>query len=440
MTFVPPDQPPFALRARILTPLAAGGTLHLRDGLLVVGAGGAIASVGPWDPAIVAGPDAPPIVDLRPNVILPGLVDLHVHLPQVPNAGLGAGMNVLAWLERYIFPLEEAFDAGTARRQMPAILAAFARAGTTTVLGYGAIWQPSMDAAFEAAEAHGIRAVFGKVMMDRQTYDRSIDPATILDVSLRQSAELIERWHGRDGGRLRYAVTPRFAVSCSAELLHESAALARATGAYWQTHLAEDYRELVAVSELFPDARDYLDVYERAGALGPRTIFAHAIHLSDREIARLAESGSRIAHCPESNQFLASGRMHLARYLDEGIVVGLGSDVAGGPDMSLFRAMRTGAYAQNALRVAGDQASVLGPLDWLRTGTYEGARALGLEETIGSLEAGKEADFVVVDPSLTAPLPGLEVDDPADLMSRLIFRSHPDMVRAAHVRGRRLPA
>ncbi len=447
MTPALPDRPPFALRARILTPLAAGGTRFEPDGLLVVDAAGEIVTVGPFD-AGAGGPtrvtDGTAVVDLRPLVLLPGLVDLHVHLPQVPNAGLGAGMDLLAWLERYIFPLEEAFDAETARRQMPAILGAFARAGTTTVLGYGAIWKPSLDVAFEAAEAHGIRAVFGKVMMDRGSYDRSIDPASVLEVSLRQSAELAERWHGRDRGRLQYAVTPRFAVSCSAEMLRESAALARATGAYWQTHLSEDARELVAVAELFPEARDYLDVYDRAGALGTRTILAHAIHLGDREVARLADSGSRVAHCPESNQFLASGRMPLGRYLAAGILVGLGSDVAAGPDLSLFRVMRTGAYAQNAQRAAGGLVAVLGPLDWLRIGTYEGARVLGLEAVTGSLEAGKEADLVVVDPSSTAPLPiplpDLEVDEPADLMSRLIFRTHPDMVRAAYVRGSRLPA
>jgi len=326
---------------------------------------------------------------------------------------------------------------------MPAILDAFARAGTTTVLGYGAIWKPSLDAAFEAAEAHGIRAIFGKVMMDRGTYDRDIDPGSILEVSLRQSAELAERWHGRDRGRLQYAVTPRFAVSCSAEMLRDSAALARAMGTYWQTHLSEDVRELAAVAELFPGARDYLDVYDRAAALGTRTILAHAIHLGEREVARLAETGSRVAHCPESNQFLASGRMPLAHYLAVGILVGLGSDVAGGPDLSLFRVMRTGTYAQNAQRAAGDLAAVLGPLDWLRIGSYEGARALGLERVTGSLEAGKEADLIVVDPASTAPLPiapaDPEVDEPADLMSRLIFRTHPDMVRAAYVRGRRLP-
>jgi guanine deaminase len=169
-------------------------------------------------------------------------------------------------------------------------------------------------------------------------------------------------------------------------------------------------------------------------------VLAHAIHLSDRELARLVESDSRVAHCPASNLFLASGVMPLARYLEAGLAVGLGSDVAAGPDLSIFSAMRVGAYTQNALRVVrGDPGEVLGPLDWLRMGTLEGARVLGLEDEIGSLEAGKAADLIVVDPAVTDLLEGIAIDDdPVALMSRLIFRTHPGMVRGAWVRGRRL--
>jgi cytosine/adenosine deaminase-related metal-dependent hydrolase len=151
------------------------------------------------------------------------------------------------------------------------------------------------------------------------------------------------------------------------------------------------------------------------------------------------ETGSRVAHCPVSNLFLASGVMPLGRYLEAGMSIGLGSDVAGGPDLSIFSAMRTGFYAQNARLVAGlDATPVLDPLDWLALGSLGGARALGLDRVTGSLEAGKEADLIVVDPAFVAPLPGVLDDDPADLVSRLIFRAHPDMVRGAWVRGRRL--
>jgi guanine deaminase len=432
-----PDAPPYAVRARLLTPLDDGGTRHERDGLLVVGADGRLAYAGPADGAPADAADA---VDLRPWVLLPGMVDLHAHLPQIPNAGLGAGMDLLAWLERYIFPLERGFDVATAEIVAPAAWRAFAAAGTTTAMVYGAVYEASLDATFRAAEAHGIRAIVGKVMMDRITYDPTIDPAAILDRSLAESARLIERWHGAADGRLGYAVTPRFAISCTAELLRESASLARATGAWWQTHLSEDRGEITEVMRLFPDALDYVDVYDRAGGLGSRTVLAHAVHLSDRELDRLVAAGARVAHCPISNLFLASGMMPLGRYLEAGLPVGLGSDVAAGPELSIFAVMRVGFYAQNARKVAGVEAGpVLGPLDWLRLGSLDGARALGLDDVTGSLEAGKEADVIAIDPAFVAPLAGGPADDdPADLASRLIFRAHPDMVRAAWVRGRRL--
>jgi guanine deaminase len=448
-----PDRAPFVLRARVLSPLASplagGGVADHPDGVVAVDARGRIEWVGDgraWaarEPADQANGRLEPI-DIRPLVVMPGMVDLHAHLPQLPNAGLGAGLDLLTWLDRYIFPLERRFDQeADAARLAPAAYRTFAAAGTTTLLAYGAVYKASMDGAFRAAEEHGIRAILGKVMMDRETYDETIDPTTILDRSLRESAELIAEWHGRDDGRLGYAVTPRFAVSCSADMLRESAALAARTGTWWQTHVSEDPGEIAEVARLFPEARDYVDVYDRAGGLGARTILAHAIHLSDRELARLVETDTRVAHCPSSNLFLASGIMPLARYREAGLRVGLGSDVAGGPDPSIFTVMQIGAYAQAALRtVGGEELPVLAPLDWLRAGTLDGARALGLDDRIGSLEAGKDADLIAVDPRLTSPARDQSDDggsvEADEVMSRLIFRAHPDMVRGAWVRGRRL--
>jgi guanine deaminase len=437
MTALPPERP-FALRARLLSPTLDGGWLDELDGLLEVDAGGKITRAGAWP----SGAEAPAsVLDVRPLVLMPGLVDLHAHLPQLPNAGLGSGLDLLAWLDRYIFPLERAYDRSVAERQAPLAFRAFAAAGTTTVVAYAALWEDSTDAAFSAAEAHGIRAVIGKVMMDRLSYDTDIDPGEILETSLRQSDDLASRWHGADAGRLSYAFTPRFAVSCSAEMLRESAALAARHGAYWQTHLSEDRGEISEVARLFPEARDYLDVYDRAAALGARTILAHAIHLSPREIARLVDSDARVAHCPASNLFLSSGMMPLGAYRAAGMTVGLGSDLAAGPEVSIFSVMRAAAVTQRVLELTGraEGAEALRPLDWLRLGTLDGARALGLEAVIGSLEVGKEADLIAIDPRFTSPLP---TDDPPeaadDLASRLVFRPHPNMVRASWVRGRLL--
>ncbi len=432
-----PAQPPFALRARLLSPLADGGLLDEPDGLLEVDAAGRLAGIGPWaDTAAAAS-----AIDLRPLVVMPGMVDLHAHLPQIPNAGLGSGLDLLTWLDRYIFPLERAYDRSVAERQAPAAFRSFAAAGTTTVVAYAALWADSTDAAFAAAEAHGIRAVIGKVMMDRLSYDTEIAPSEILETSLRQSDELAGRWHGTDDGRLQYAFTPRFAVSCSAEMLRESASLAARHGAYWQTHLSEDEAEITEVARLFPEARDYLDVYDRAGALGSKTILAHAIHLTSREVARLVEADARVAHCPASNLFLSSGMMPLGSHRAAGMTVGLGSDVAAGPEVSIFSVMRAGAATQRVLELTGraDPAQALRPLDWLRMGTLDGARALGLDPLIGSLEVGKEADLIAIDPRFTEPLPGEDSPSAAEeVAGRLVFRPHPDMVRAAWVRGRLL--
>jgi guanine deaminase len=395
-------------------------------------------------------------VDLRPWVVLPGMVDLHAHLPQVPNAGLGFGLPLLEWLDRLTFPTERSWsDPSLAERLAPAIFRAFAATGTTTVMAYGVVYEAAMDASFRAAEKHGIRAILGKVMMDRLTYDRTIEPASILERSLRESADLAGRWHGADDGRLGYAVTPRFAVSCTAELLAASASLARDLGCWWQTHLSEDREEIAEVRRLFPEARDYVDVYDRAGGLGPRSVLAHAIHLSPSEEARLAETGTRVAHCPTSNLFIGAGVMPLGSRLAAGIGLGLGSDVSGGAELSMFGVMRTGAYAQQAFAAvlpagtaaAGTAASAgaasLGPLDWLRLATLDGARVLGLEAAIGSVEVGKEADLIAVDPGRTAPLdPDLDafglLEDTSLLISRLIFRAEESMVRGAWVRGRLL--
>jgi guanine deaminase len=439
-----PERPPFVIRARILTPRGDGGSRYEADGCLAVGADGRITIAGTWPGEGGLPGDEPtrgPVVDLRPLILLPGMIDLHVHLPQLPSAGVGAGLHLLTWLQRYVFPLERQFDEGAAERLAPLAFRAFAAAGTTTALMYGAVFQPSLDAAFRAAEAHGIRAIIGKVMMDRGTYDDRLPPERILEVSLQQSADLCARWHMADRGRLRYAFTPRFALSCSPEMLRESATLARQAGAYWQTHIAEDRNEIREVGRAYPDARDYLDVYDRAGGLGPRTILAHAIHLSDREVARIAETDTTIAHCPASNRFLGSGGMPLARYLAAGIRVGLGSDVSAGPELSIFANMREGAYTQGALATNpehDEQRHALPPTGWLRMATLEGARVLGLDGEIGSLEPGKEADVIAVDPRLVAPVPGIDSHDPDEIMSRLAFRPHSDMVRAAWVRGRRL--
>ena len=435
-SIVIPELPPFTLRARLLSPLPEADYLWLHDGVIEVDDAGRIRSVR-------AAADVPraaeTAIDLRPLVVMPGLVDTHVHLPQIPAAGLGAGMDLLSWLERHVFSLERAFDPATADELAPQVYRAMAAAGTTTISAYAAIWPDSTEACFRAAEEHGIRATIGNVLMDRVTYDDRTPPGEILENAIRASGELCEKWHGAADGRLRYAFTPRFAVSCTADMLRESASLAEHYGATWQTHLSEDAREMATVAEHFPEATDYLDVYDRAGGLGRKALFAHSIHLSDREVARMVETDSAVAHCPVSNMFIRSGVMPIGRYLDEGLRIGLGTDVAGAPELSVITQMRLGFFQHNSkAAVTGDERPAPDPLEWIRLGTLGGAAALGLDDVIGSLEPGKEADLIAVDPDLGRP-PGAPVcRDVDEIASRLIFRERPGMVRAAWVRGRGL--
>jgi guanine deaminase len=385
-------------------------------------------------------------VDVRPLLLLPGLVDAHVHLPQIAIAGVGFGIRIMDWLPQVMHPVERGFDEQASRRLSPRYFREFARAGTTTACIYTGVDFAATQAAFAAAEEHGMRVIMGQPLMDRRRYEHDVPDDRVTEVRLREAEETCRRWNGRDGGRIRYAFTPRWALQCSMRMMSESARLARDLGAYWQTHIAEDFGEPGEVAREFPDALDFLDVYDRAGGLGDRTILAHAVHLNDRELRRVGETGTALAHCPVSNLYLGGGIMRLARYRELGLKVGLGSDVAGGYTLSLFAVMQVGALGQNARALflgdaEGDRGGRLGPSDWIRLGTLDGARAIGLGEVIGSLEAGKEADLVLVDPALTSPVPGdpvADLDRTDFLLSRLIFRPHPDMVRAAWVRGRRL--
>ena len=352
------------------------------------------------------------------------------------NAGLGVRAAAARMARALHLPARAGLRRRTAERQAPAAFRAFAAAGTTTALLYGALWEPSLDAAFRAAEAHGIRAIIGKVMMDRLTYDSDQrSPGEILDLSLRQSADLCARWHGRDGGRLRYAFTPRFAVSCSADMLRESAALAASTGAYWQTHLSEDHGEIAEVARLFPDAmrlprrlrpgrgaRAADDPRARGPSLGARGGAAGGVRGQGGPLPRVE---------PLPGLRDDAARPRTSR---RGLRVGLGSDVAAGPDPSIFRAMRVGAYVQNAragrrARLGADpgSAGLAAPRDARRgprprPGGRRSARSRSARRPTSSRSTPRSR---IALPTALVPLPPADLSDPADLLSRLIFRSHP---------------
>ncbi len=354
------------------------GALAMRDGL--------IAGVGPAERVLAAHPGAP-VERLGDRLIAPGFVDCHVHYPQT-GVIASWGKQLVDWLNTYTFPEEARFaDPDYARAAARAFFDETLRNGTTTACSFCTIHPESVDAFFEEAARRGLRALGGKVMMDRNA------PAGLRDTA--QSAHddskaLIARWHGR--GRAAYAITPRFAPTSSEAQLEAAGALwAEHPDCPMQTHLSETHAEIRWVAELFPGCRDYLDVYERHGLLGPRAIFGHAIHLSGRERARLAEAGAAVAHCPTSNRFLGSGECDVAGLAAAGVRVGLATDVGGGSSFSMFRTMKA------AYEIAQRRGDALTPAHLWWLATAGAARALGIGDRIGNLAPGLEADAVVLD-------------------------------------------
>ncbi|PYJ85166.1 MAG: hypothetical protein DME70_10020 [Verrucomicrobia bacterium] len=277
------------------------------------------------------------------------------------------------------------------------------------------------------------------MMMDLGSYGQ-LQPKKILSVSLNESERLCRKWHGAADGRLEYAFSPRFAVTCSEKLMRSAGELAQRFGAYIQTHLAENQEEIEKVRNLHMAARDYTDVYEKCGLLTPKTMLGHCIHLNTREIDTIAAAQSNIAHCPTSNFFLGSGLLKLDQLLNAGIAIGLGSDVAAGPELNMWQVMRSALAVQKARYMAEPNLPRMRPSEAFYLATSGGARALGKAETIGSLDIGKEADLLVVD--LAALLPygkdGARFDDLSteDILALCIYRGNPQATLETFVRGK----
>ena len=424
-------EPPFALRARLLSSSSDGSMIDIPDGVISCDDTGRIDWIG--NAGDYGGAHA--VTDMRPMVIIPGLVDTHAHLPQIPITGIFDFAGLMNWLEVSMAPAERRFSGAGCREAALTYYCAFAAAGTTTAMLYGSVDADATDAAFKAAAEHGLRVILGQCLMDRLRYDDTPEEG-ITERRLRESESLCQRWHGYDDGRLQYAFTPRFAPSCTPEMLRESAQMAAASDAYWQTHLAEDLEDVALALEVHDHAQDYVDIYDRAGGLTRKSVFAHGAHLSDREVARLIEAGCSMSHCP-SNVFGIGGLLDLGRYLDLGIPIGLGSDVGGSTDFSLFKAVELGWVCQAARDKFVGSATVVSDLkDWFHLATLGGAASLGLADRIGSLEVSKDADLVAVDVERLRIVPGSENDDSNQLLTSMMFRHRPDMVRHAWVRGR----
>ena len=357
---------------------------------LAVSDEGVIVDRGPYADVAAIRPGAP-VLDLRDGILLPGLVDTHVHFPQVRVIG-ALGMPLLEWLDRCALPEEQHLAspdyAATIAYEFVAGLIA---AGTTTSLVFGSHFASAVDALFAEAERYGLRVTSGLVVSDR------VLPEPLLTTPERAYAEaldLAQHWHGR--GRLRYAVTPRFSLSASDPVLAACAAvLAEVDGACFTSHVNENPAEVATVASQFPDRDHYVDTYDHHGLLGRLSVLAHDVHPTDPELSVLAARGSSVAYCPTSNSALGSGLFPLRRHVDAGVRVALGSDVGAGTGFSIFKEGLQAYFLQHLL---GDEGMPLTAAHLLHLSTSAGAAALGLADTVGDLSVGKQFDAVLVRP------------------------------------------
>lgn len=415
------------------------GTLRGRPGGALIIDDGRIAEVGDYDDLRRMQRTQPVRwIDHTAAAIFPGLIDCHTHLPQYSAVARGES-DLLPWLRQHIFPVEREFTGPKARAEAPQFFHEVARNGTTTVMAYAAIYEDSCDIGFEAAQQTGLRVILGKMMMDLGSYGQ-LQPKKVVSVSLLESERLCRKWHRAENGRLEYAFSPRFAVACSEKLMRGAAEMAARFDAYLQTHLAENREELEKVHHLYMSARDYTHVYEKCGLLTAHTVLGHCIHLNPREIAAIAGAQSSVAHCPSSNLFLGSGLIKLDQFLKAGIPVGLGSDVAGGPELNMWQVMRAAIDVQKARTTYEPNLRPLRASEAFYLATTGGARALGKANLIGTLDPGKEADLTIVDLAALAPyarerdlLHELSVQD---VVSLCIYRGGPHANLETYVRGK----
>ncbi|MDH3375501.1 MAG: guanine deaminase [Gammaproteobacteria bacterium] len=412
-----------------------GDSLHSRDapyfedgGLLV--AEGRVQAVGSYSDFQSSFTEDTEVIDYSGKLIVPGFVDTHIHFVQTDIIA-SYGEQLLSWLEKYTFPAERAFaDNEHAIAVAEFFIEELLRNGTTTALVLGSVHPQSVDAIFSAAQRKKMRLIAGKVLMDRNCPECLRDTP---ETGYSESRELIERWHHE--ARLSYAITPRFALTSSPQQLQRSAELAAEyPDVYVHTHLAENRAEVAEVAKLFPEARSYLDVYDRYGLLRDRSMYAHGIHLDADDRKRLAETGASVAFCPSCNLFIGSGLFDLKTAWEFGIRVGLGTDVGGGPTFNMLQVLC------DAYKVAQLNSFSLSPYRALYLATLAGAEALRIDDRIGNFAAGKEADFIVLDPGATPLLQRRTslTDDITDKLFALIMLGDDRAVWATHLMGNRV--
>ena len=387
-----------ALRGRLLSfdadpAVSAKAARYVEDGIVVT-QDGVITEVGEAQAVLKRLPGDVVVSDHRPHLIMPGFIDPHLHMPQTQVIG-SYGAELMDWLAKYTFPEESRYgDAEVAHAASVFLIDELLRCGTTTAAVYCTTHPASVDAFFTEADRRQLRMIAGKVMMDRNAPEALLDTA---ETGYAQSKTLIERWHGK--GRLSYAITPRFAPTSSEAQLRATGVLAAEhPDLHIQTHLSENHAEVAFVRELFPWSKDYTEVYERHGLVREKALFGHCLHLTERERTALGENDASAIFCPTSNLFLGSGLFDLAAIRGAGIRVGLASDIGGGTSYSM---LQTAAEAYKVLAMNGQTLTAYDAFHMMTAGN---AHAIGLEDRIGQLAPGFDADVVVLDCHATPAL------------------------------------
>jgi guanine deaminase len=413
----------------IVSPISESEYADIRDGALIVDQAGVIVAACPKSDIEKNISEYKRVIDYGKRLILPGFVDTHSHLPQIPFTGR-SGKTLLGWLDTYAFPAEASFSNTThAEKVARWYFDELARNGTTCAVVFTTIHKDACDIAFQTALAKGSRVIMGKVMMDANSPQSLLEDTS---KSLAESEELCQLWHGADNGRLLYAFTPRFAITSSEKLLAGCGQVwERNHGTYLHTHLAETQDEVAFVAKQFPKSRSYLDVYKEHGLIGTNSVLAHAIYLDDQDLSVLQATNSALSHCPSSNFFLKSGTFLFRKVQKAQIKFGLGCDVAGGPEVSMFDVMKNAAFMQ--------KDEWISPTELFYYATLGGARAINLDNRIGNLKPGREADFIVVDPSCRTGVPKDILEHKTDeILSSMIYLGDDRFVVASYVRGRQI--
>ncbi len=384
-----------------------GHLRFIKDGLLII-RDGRVEWFGNWEEGHHQIPDSIRVRDYSGKMIVPGFVDTHIHYPQCEMVG-AYGEQLLDWLNKHTFPAEKRYNDLEYAREMSAFfIKQLLRNGTTTALVFGTVHPESVEALFESARHINMRMIAGKVMMDRNAPDYLLDTA---ESSYSQTKALIERWH--NNGRLLYAITPRFAPTSSPEQLEMVQRLRQEyPDVYLHTHLSENKDEVAWVKALYPEYKNYLDVYHHYGMTGRKSVFAHCVHLEDAEWDCLHQTQSSIAFCPTSNLYLGSGLFNLPNAWRKKVRVGMGTDIGAGTTFNMLQTLN------EAYKIMQLQGYRLSAYEAFYLATLGGADALGLADTIGNFNLGKEADFVVLEPTAT-PLQQLRYDNSKTLMDKL---------------------